>query len=131
MKRLSIVPLLVAIMGLGALASVAKAQSPAGAGCSFSNAFSPSPNAKQPQPVQTYRKPTEKIKVRNYLTAVYAWFPRRYDAEDGFRMGNYTVLTFAAENIALEFIYGGQHTLFGCTGRSVPPGTNSAVTTNP
>ena len=46
-------------------------------------------------------------------------------------MGNYTILTFAAENIVREFIYGGPHTLFGRTGRSAPPGTNSAVQTNP
>jgi len=37
-------------------------------------------------------------------------------------MGNYTILTFAAENIVREFIYGGPHTLFGRTGRfSNPP----------
>ena len=38
-------------------------------------------------------------------------------------MGNYTILTFAAENIVREFIYGGPHTLFGRTGRSASPGT--------
>ncbi len=46
-------------------------------------------------------------------------------------MGNYTILTFAAENIAREFIYGGPHTLFGRTGRSVPPETESAAKTTP
>jgi len=242
MKR--VVLSLTVIAVLGALPSVAKAQSAANGGTSFGNLFSPSSNTSttQPQPILGYKKPTERIKVRNYLfdtfgpyplagavilggidqahnappewgqgagpyfervasdsgiemvttttryalaevfredtiyygcectgvfrrlghalistvtarrgddghrqlsfpamiapyagsmTAVYAWYPKRYDAEDGFRMGNYTLLTFAAENIAREFIYGGPHTLFGRTGLSVPPGTNSAVTTNP
>jgi hypothetical protein len=45
------------------------------------------------------------------MTAVYAWYPSRYDARDGFRMGNYTLLVYAAGNIALEFLYGGPHSL--------------------
>ena len=45
------------------------------------------------------------------LTAVYAWFPSRYNAEDAFRMGNYNLLGFVGGKIALEFIYGGPHTL--------------------
>jgi hypothetical protein len=242
MKR--VVRLLAVVMLLGALASVARAQSAAGAGYSLGNAFSPhaETTTTQPQAVPSYQRPTEKIKLRNYLfdtfgpyplagaailggvnqagnsppewgqgaraygervgsdfgiamvttttryalaeafredtlyyrceckgvlprlghalistltarrgddghrqlsfpamvapyagsmTAVYAWYPNRYDADDGFRMGNYTLLAVAGENIAREFIYGGPHTLFGRVGRSVPPGTNSAVTTNP
>ncbi len=45
------------------------------------------------------------------MTAVYAWYPNRYDAEDAFRMGNYTLLGYAGANVALEFIYRGQHSL--------------------
>jgi hypothetical protein len=45
------------------------------------------------------------------MAAVYLWFPDRYNAKDGFRMGNYNLLGFVGGNIALEFIYGGPHTL--------------------
>jgi hypothetical protein len=45
------------------------------------------------------------------MSAVYGWFPSRYNADDGFRMGNYTLLSTVGNNIALEFIYGGPHTL--------------------
>ncbi len=45
------------------------------------------------------------------MTAVYAWYPGRYDARDAFRMGNYTFLGYVAGNIALEFLYGGPHSL--------------------
>lgn len=45
------------------------------------------------------------------MTAVYAWYPNRYDAKDAFRMGNYSLLGYAGENIALEFIYSGPHSL--------------------
>jgi hypothetical protein len=45
------------------------------------------------------------------MTAVYAWYPDRYNAKDGFRMGNYTLLGYAGGNIAREFIYGGPHSL--------------------
>jgi len=44
-------------------------------------------------------------------TAALLWFPRRYDAMDGFRAGNYNLLAQAGLNLALEFIYGGPHTL--------------------
>jgi hypothetical protein len=43
--------------------------------------------------------------------ATLLWYPRRYDAMDGFRMGNYNLLVQAMMNLALEFIYGGPHTL--------------------
>ena len=43
------------------------------------------------------------------MTAVYAWYPGRYNASDGFRMGNYSLLGYAAGNIALEFLYSGPH----------------------
>jgi hypothetical protein len=43
--------------------------------------------------------------------AALLWYPHRYDAMDGFRMGNYNLLAQAGMNLALEFIYGGPHTL--------------------
>lgn len=43
------------------------------------------------------------------MTAVYAWYPSRYDARDGLRMGNYSLLGYAAGNVALEFLYSGPH----------------------
>jgi hypothetical protein len=45
------------------------------------------------------------------MTAVYAWYPDRYNGKDAFRMGNYTMLTYVAGNLALEFLYGGPHSL--------------------
>jgi hypothetical protein len=41
------------------------------------------------------------------MTAVYAWYPRRYDAMDGFRMGNYNMLGYVGANITLEFFHTG------------------------
>jgi hypothetical protein len=54
------------------------------------------------------------------MTAAYAWFPSRYDARDGFRMGNYNLLGFVGGNIALEFLYGGPHTLMSRIRRKKP-----------
>lgn len=45
------------------------------------------------------------------MTAALGWYPSRYGPEDGFRMGNYNLLGQAGQNIALEFVYGGPHTL--------------------
>ncbi len=45
------------------------------------------------------------------MTAVYGWFPNRYDAKDAFRMGNYSLLVYMGSNIALEFFYSGPHSL--------------------
>ena len=45
------------------------------------------------------------------MTAVYAWYPDRYDARDAFRMGNYSLLGYVGGNIALEFLFGGPHSL--------------------
>ena len=45
------------------------------------------------------------------MTAVYAWYPDRYNGEDAFRMGNYSLLGVMGSNVALEFLYGGPHTL--------------------
>jgi len=38
------------------------------------------------------------------MVAVYAWYPRRYSWKDGFRMGNYGLLSYMGENVALEFL---------------------------
>jgi len=45
------------------------------------------------------------------MTAVYGWYPDRYGAKDGFRMGNYSLLEDVVGNIALEFVHGGPHSL--------------------
>ena len=45
------------------------------------------------------------------MTAVYGWYPDRYGAKDAFRMGNYSLLIYAGGNIAMEFLYGGPHSL--------------------
>jgi hypothetical protein len=45
------------------------------------------------------------------MTAVYGWYPDRYGAKDAFRMGNYSLLIYASGNIAMEFLYGGPHSL--------------------
>jgi hypothetical protein len=45
------------------------------------------------------------------MTAVYAWYPDRYNAKDALRMGNYTMLGYVGGNIALEFLYSGPHSL--------------------
>jgi hypothetical protein len=61
------------------------------------------------------------------MTAVYAWYPGRYGSKDAFRMGNYTLLAFAGENLALEFIYGGPHTLFSRLHRPAVSGTDASI----
>jgi hypothetical protein len=45
------------------------------------------------------------------MTAVYGWYPGRYDAKDALRMGNYSLLAYMGENIILEFFYSGPHSL--------------------
>jgi hypothetical protein len=41
------------------------------------------------------------------MTAVYGWYPRRFNAMDGFRMGNYSLLGYAGANVTLEFFHSG------------------------
>lgn len=43
------------------------------------------------------------------MTAVYGWYPDRYNAKDGFRMGNYNFLAYVGGNIAQEFLFTGPH----------------------
>lgn len=45
------------------------------------------------------------------VTAVYGWYPARFGAKDAFRIGNYSLLSYAGGNIALEFFYSGPHSL--------------------
>jgi hypothetical protein len=45
------------------------------------------------------------------MTAVYAWYPSRFDAKDAFRMGNYTMLGYVGANISLEFFYSAPRSL--------------------
>lgn len=45
------------------------------------------------------------------MAATLGWYPGRYGPKDGFRIGNYNLLGQAGQNVALEFIYGGPHTL--------------------
>lgn len=46
------------------------------------------------------------------MAAVYLWYPGRYNAMDGFRMGNYSLLAYATGNVLLEFLHrGGPHSL--------------------
>jgi hypothetical protein len=45
------------------------------------------------------------------MAAALGWYPARYNPKDGFRTGNYNLALQGAENLALEFIYGGPHTL--------------------
>ena len=45
------------------------------------------------------------------MTAVYGWYPSRYDAKDAFRMGNYAMLGYVGANISLEFFYSAPRSL--------------------
>ena len=45
------------------------------------------------------------------MTGVYAWYPSRYNGKDALRMGNYLMLGYVGGNVALEFLYGGPHSL--------------------
>ncbi|MBV9573457.1 MAG: hypothetical protein JOY93_05345 [Acidobacteriales bacterium] len=67
------------------------------------------------------------------MTAVYGWYPDRYNGKDAFRMGNYTMLGYVGQNIAMEFIFSGRHSFLsklhmgGRRGESPP----AAATTGP
>jgi hypothetical protein len=61
------------------------------------------------------------------MTAALGWYPRRYNAMDGFRMGNYNLLAYMGGNIAIEFLYGGPHTLLSrmhLTSKHAAPSAN-------
>ena len=61
------------------------------------------------------------------MTAVYAWYPGRYDATDSLRMGNYNLLVYMAGNIALEFLYSGPHSMLSRMHLSNGHGAQNAV----
>jgi hypothetical protein len=45
------------------------------------------------------------------MTAVYGWYPDRFGAKDGLRIGSYNMLAYVGSNISLEFFYSGPHSL--------------------
>lgn len=45
------------------------------------------------------------------MAAIYGWYPGRFSAIDGFRIGNYGLLSYLGENVSLEFFYSGPHSL--------------------
>lgn len=45
------------------------------------------------------------------MTAVYGWYPNRFGAMDGFRIGNYNLLAYVGGNVAREFFYSGPNSL--------------------
>jgi hypothetical protein len=73
--RLRVVPFLIAIVGLGAVAAAGKAQSTTDVGSSSSTSASPSPSTTPPHLDLTYQRPTEKTKVRHYLFDALGPFP--------------------------------------------------------
>ncbi|MGA2219700.1 MAG: hypothetical protein ABSG51_16540 [Terracidiphilus sp.] len=63
------------------------------------------------------------------MTAVYGWYPNRFGAMDGFRIGNYDLLAYVGGNVAREFFYSGPHSLlarmhFNNAHDSADPGPN-------
>jgi hypothetical protein len=58
-------------------------------------------------------------------TAIYGWYPGRYDVKDSLRTGNYALLAAVGGNIAREFLYGGPHTLLSQLDRPGIPGADS------
>src|ERR1700723_2679085 len=74
MKSTRVVLLLTAITALATLAPVSKAQSAADAGSTSNDAFSPvSPI--HPLLDLTYRRPSEKVKLRNYFFDAFGPYP--------------------------------------------------------
>jgi hypothetical protein len=137
MSKLRFVSLLAAITGMGILAPLDRAQSSIAPGtASPIAAESTSTTPDHPLVEPAYASPPEKTMLRTFpaiaapyagtMTAVYAWYPGRYGAKDALRMGNYTLLAFAGENLALEFIYGGPHTLFSRLHRPAVSGTDAS-----
>lgn len=60
------------------------------------------------------------------MIGVTAWFPRRFEPMDGFRIGNYNLVYQGITNVALEFLYGGPHTLLSHTPLSSITGSSSS-----
>jgi hypothetical protein len=75
MKRsLQVVPLLIAIAGLGALAPQGRTQSAAAGSSSVLTAVSPAPTT-HAQLDFTYKRPTERVKLRNYFFDTFGPYP--------------------------------------------------------
>jgi hypothetical protein len=74
MKSTRVVFLLIVITALATLAPVSKAQSAAGAGSTSNDAFSPV-SPLHPQLDLTYRRPSEKVKLRNYFFDAFGPYP--------------------------------------------------------
>ncbi|HUC42287.1 MAG TPA: hypothetical protein VL913_00955 [Candidatus Micrarchaeaceae archaeon] len=60
---------------------------------------------------RTFSFPSLAAPYAGSMIGVAAWYPRRFEPMDGFRIGNYNLLYQGITNVALEFIYGGPHTL--------------------
>jgi len=45
------------------------------------------------------------------MTAIYGWYPGRYNVKTALRMGNYNLLEFVGANISLEFLSSAPHSL--------------------
>lgn len=54
------------------------------------------------------------------FTGTYAWYPGRYGAKDALRMGTNGYLSYIGGNIALEFLYGGPHSLLSHVHLPIP-----------
>jgi hypothetical protein len=69
------------------------------------------------------------------MTAVYAWYPSRYNGKDALRMGNYAMLGYVGGNIALEFLYSGPHSLLSRmhlnNGHGAPSNRNPSAGSTP
>ena len=63
------------------------------------------------------------------MTAVYAWYPGRYNGKDAFRMGNYALLAYAGADIGMEFLYRGPHSLLSRMHLSNGRGARNQVST--
>ena len=105
MKSFRTVILPFGIAAMAALSAPAKAQAPADVGDSAASARRGAdghPAFSFPDLISPYA---------GTMTAVYGWYPGRYDYKDGFRMGNYSLLGYIGANISLEFFYSGPRSL--------------------
>lgn len=75
---------------------------------------------------RTFSFPALAAPYAGSMIGVTAWFPRRFEPMDGFRIGNYNLLYQGITNIALEFVYGGPHTLLSHTPLGSITGSSSS-----
>jgi hypothetical protein len=133
MKRMRVVPFLVAIKCTGTVALAGNAQSAARAGSSSNTDALPLLDTKHAPRYLTYtghRWFSFPALVRPYAgatTAIYGWFPGRRGVKDSLGMGNYAVLAADRGTVACEILfYGGPHTLFSQLDRLGYPGADEA-----